>query len=69
MTDRRGPGRPKGSPNELRRDARANYGPNLSPLDYLLAVMRDEAADPRRRDAMAVLAARYVHPRRGRGGR
>ena len=34
-----------------------------SPLDYMLRVMRDDSADPKRRDAMAVAAAAYVHPR------
>jgi hypothetical protein len=32
------------------------------PLDYMLRIMRDETADPVRRDAMAKAAAPYVHP-------
>jgi hypothetical protein len=33
------------------------------PLDYKLSVMRDPAADQKRRDAMAMAAAPYLHPR------
>jgi hypothetical protein len=32
-------------------------------LDYLLGVMRDESADPRRRDEAARAAAPFLHPR------
>lgn len=35
----------------------------LSPLDYMLLVMRDEAEDPQRRDRMAMAAAPFVHVR------
>jgi hypothetical protein len=34
------------------------------PLDHMLSVMRDPAADHKRRDAMAMAAAPYLHPRR-----
>ncbi|MCJ8520754.1 putative phage terminase large subunit-like protein [Pseudorhizobium tarimense] len=34
-----------------------------TPLDYMLKVMRDNKADPGRRDDMAKAAARYVHPK------
>jgi hypothetical protein len=40
---------------------------NLSPLDYMLQVMRDDNADPERRDRMAIAAAPFVHARRGEG--
>jgi len=33
------------------------------PLDYMLSVMRDAGADTRRRDAMAMAAAPYLHPK------
>lgn len=33
------------------------------PLEYMLKVLRDEQADEKRRDAMAIAAAPYVHPR------
>jgi hypothetical protein len=32
-----------------------------TPLEYMLRVMRDESADPDRRDDMAKTAAPYVH--------
>ena len=60
---RLGAGRPKGSPNKVPAGERAGYGPDLSPLDYMPAVMRDGDADPRRRDEMALAAARCVHSR------
>lgn len=37
----------------------------MTPLDYMLTVMRDESADPMRRDRMAQAAAPYVHPKAG----
>ena len=39
---------------------RANGG---TPLEYMLAVMRDERATPARRDKMALAAAPFVHQR------
>lgn len=33
----------------------------LSPLDYMLSVMNDGAADDTRRDRMAIAAAPFVH--------
>jgi hypothetical protein len=33
------------------------------PLDYMLAVLRDETAEPSGRDDMARAAAPYLHPR------
>jgi hypothetical protein len=33
----------------------------MSPLDYILAVKRDEGAEPARRDGMAKVAAHYCH--------
>jgi len=34
----------------------------MSPLDYMLKVMRDETAESWRRDRMAQIAAPYLHP-------
>lgn len=54
-------GRRKGVPNK-RTAEQAQAGMNgMSPLDYLLGVMRDDAADERRRDYAANAAAPYVH--------
>jgi hypothetical protein len=35
----------------------------LTPLDYMLSIVRDPTADPARRDRMAIAAAQYMHPR------
>jgi hypothetical protein len=35
----------------------------MTPLDYMLDVMNDTAADSARRDRMAIAAAPFVHPR------
>ena len=37
----------------------------LSPLAYMLAVMRNPKSSQRRRDRMAVVCARYLHRRPG----
>ena len=34
-----------------------------TPLEYMLRIMRDEAAESKRRDEMAKAAAPYLHPR------
>ena len=65
-------GRKKGTPNKktLERMAREDVAKLLEakalendlPLDHMLRVMRDPAAEPHRRDAMAKAAAPYIHP-------
>ena len=73
---RPGVGRPKGIPEAKRMKrsklettlpppdiARAAMNAGLMPLDYMLAVMRDDGADQVRRDRMAMAAAPYCHPR------
>lgn len=40
---------------------------NLTPLDYMLKVMNNPAAESDRRDRMAIAAAPFVHPRKGEG--
>jgi hypothetical protein len=40
-----------------------NASPTISPLDYMLSVMRDPQVAPARRDAMAKIALRYLHPK------
>ena len=37
----------------------------LLPLDYMLAMMRDDQIEPLRRDQMAIQCAPYIHPRLG----
>ena len=57
-------GRRKGARNRATEEARAAAAaPGILPLDYMLSVMRDPAADLKRRDAMAMAAAPYLHAR------
>ncbi len=65
---RPGAGRPKnGEPKApfIRSDEDANrprkFLGGLSPLDYMLQIMRDDHADDARRDKMAMAAAPFVH--------
>jgi len=47
-------------------DQNGQKGPEVqsdTPLAYMLAIVRDPTADPRRRDRMAKAAAQYCHPR------
>jgi hypothetical protein len=57
-------GREKGTRNRATEEARAAAAATgVLPLDYMLSVMRDPAADQKRRDAMAMAAAPYLHPK------
>jgi hypothetical protein len=57
-------GRQKGTRNRATEEARvAAQATGILPLDYMLDVMRDPAADDKRRDAMAMAAAPYLHPK------
>jgi hypothetical protein len=61
---RPGAGRKPGSSNKKTRaiaDRASEEG--ITPLEYMLAVLRDETADIHRRDDMAKAAAPYVHAR------
>jgi hypothetical protein len=58
-------GRPKGVRNRLTREVAIALSEDgqLTPLEYMLKVMRDEAADDDRRDRMASAAAPFMHAR------
>ena len=57
-------GRQKGTRNRASEEARAAAAAaGILPLDYMLSVMRDSAADHKRRDAMAMAAAPFLHPK------
>jgi hypothetical protein len=57
-------GRQKGARNRATAEARAvAEATGILPLAYMLSVMRDDHADPKRRDAMAMAAAPYLHPK------
>lgn len=61
---RPGAGRPKGSRNRRREEqARAIAASGLTPLNYLLSVLRDVNASAERRLDAAKAAAPYVHPK------
>jgi hypothetical protein len=57
-------GRKKGVPNKATaKKAAAIAATGITPLDYLLKVMRNPKADAQRRDEAAKAAAPYVHPK------
>jgi hypothetical protein len=57
-------GRQKGTRNRATAEARAAAeATGIKPLDYMLSVMRDVKAESKRRDAMAMAAAPYLHPK------
>lgn len=59
---RPGAGRKKGEPNKRTAEVqKAVEESGLTPLQYLLSVMRDELAEPRERQVCAIAAAPYVH--------
>lgn len=66
---RPGSGRKKGSLGAAgkARLAIANRPINVTPLEYMLTVMRNEAQPKEIRDWMAIAAAPYCHPK-ARGG-
>jgi hypothetical protein len=61
---RDGAGRKAGSINKVSAEKRAEIvASGLTPLDYMLTVLRDETAAIDRRDWAAEKAAPYVHPK------
>jgi hypothetical protein len=61
---RAGAGRPVGAQNKPKFESpeqRAHYAHVKTPLQYLLAVMRDPLADLKRRDKAAKAAAPFIH--------
>jgi hypothetical protein len=57
-------GRSKGTPNKATAEkAAAIAASGLSPLDFMLRIMRDEGQEPEVRLDAAKSAAPYVHPR------
>lgn len=57
-------GRTKGVPNKATAAKAAEIAASgLTPLDYMLSVLRDEGNDPDMRLDAASKAAPYVHPR------
>jgi hypothetical protein len=57
-------GRKRGSRNKRARELIERVeATGITPLEYMLSVLRDETAPPERRDEMAKAAAPFVHPR------
>jgi hypothetical protein len=60
----KGPDASRGARNRITRELIERVeATGITPLDYMLAVLRDETAPPERRDEMAKAAAPFVHPR------
>jgi hypothetical protein len=60
---RPGAGRKPGGRNKITQEAIAKASDGLSPLDYLLGVLRDTEEEPARRMDAAKAAAPYCHAR------
>lgn len=61
---RPGAGRKPGSPNRRNAEVIATaLGQGITPLEFMLNLMRDEQADPKDRSWAAEKAAPYLHPR------
>ena len=61
---REGSGRKIGTANKKTREiADKAAAEGITPLEYMLEVMRNEDAEPPRRDDMAKAAAPFIHPR------
>jgi len=68
-----GAGRPKGSKGKTAKSKRTTHTTRaagtgtMTPLEFMLAVMRDPKQDRELRTRMAVAAAPYIHTRAGEG--
>jgi hypothetical protein len=61
---RPGAGRPKGSVSQRSIDVVARaMAEGISPVEYMLGIMRDSDADPKARAWAAEKVAPFVHPR------
>jgi hypothetical protein len=71
---RTGAGRPKGSRSKSKAKTEtmgdikaAAASENLTPLEFMLKIMRDPQEDENRRARMAIAAAPFCHARKGDG--
>lgn len=69
---RPGAGRPRGSKNKFRQETGADIAvaaaaEDITPLEYMLRVMRDPREDKDRRARMAIACAPFIHPKAGEG--
>ena len=64
---RPGAGRTKGARGRVTQEvAEVAAAKGITPLNYMLEIMRDENAPPTRRDDMAKAAAPYIHRKQPR---
>jgi|SRR5215469_14687181 len=57
-------GRKRGTPNKATAARQVEVAASgITPLDYMLKVLRDENADPHQRFEAAKSAAPYIHPK------
>lgn len=69
---RAGAGRPKGidkQNQEKLAEAIANADPNMTPLDFILSIVRDPTAKQDDRLRAAAIAAPFCHARAGEAGK
>lgn len=62
-----GGGRKVALPEDEGAALREALAAGITPLEYMLDVMRNAGAEEKRRDLMAMAAAPYAHMRRGTG--
>jgi len=62
---RPGAGRPKGRTGKSKTIPITTAGKTMTPLEFMLAVMRDPKQDRELRARMAIAAAPYIHARAG----
>lgn len=61
---RPGAGRPRGSVSRRSVEVVAEaLASGMTPVEFMLAIMRDESAEPKRREWAAEKVAPYLHPR------
>lgn len=60
---RPGAGRKPGSKTVFTKQALEKIGEGITPLEYMLSILRDENESPTNRFEAAKAAAPYVHPR------
>ena len=61
---REGAGRKKGTPNKKSSEiASKAFEEGITPLEYMLNILRDETQSDERRDWAAERAAPFIHPR------
>lgn len=61
---REGAGRKPGVPNKRTAEIQAEVeASGMTPLEFLLSVMRDTVNEPKERLSAAIAAAPYVHPK------